>query len=172
MSDAAAVLALLEDAGVVAVVGGGWGVDALIGAQCRDHADLDVVIPAAREASAIAALEAAGFVITTDWRPIRVALCHPDGPEVDLHPVTIGPDGTRVQQGFDGVTYEYPAADITTGTIGGREVRCFSAELQMRLHDGYDPTPTDVADCLRLARATGVPPPASVAASAPDAGSP
>src|SRR6478609_12188126 len=40
-----AVLAVLDAADIEAVVDGGWGVDALLGAQRRSHDDLDLVVP-------------------------------------------------------------------------------------------------------------------------------
>ena len=163
---ACAVLDLIAAAiGEEPIVGGGWGIDALLGRQTRDHGDLDVVVPAATDADVISALQSAGFRITTDWRPIRVALTHPDGAEVDVHPVSVGADGTRIQQGFPGVTYEYPPEDITDGSIDGRAVRCLSASLQMRFHDGYVPTGSDIADCRLLAAATGLPLPATIASA-------
>ncbi len=39
------LLGQLEEAGVQVWVDGGWGVDALIGYQTREHDDLDLVIP-------------------------------------------------------------------------------------------------------------------------------
>jgi len=40
------VLDLADEAGVAPVDRGGWGVDALLGTQTRDHGDLDVAIDA------------------------------------------------------------------------------------------------------------------------------
>ena len=37
----------LERKGAQPCVGGGWGVDALLGRQTRDHSDLDLMLPAA-----------------------------------------------------------------------------------------------------------------------------
>jgi lincosamide nucleotidyltransferase A/C/D/E len=44
--NAVALLRLLDDHDVQVCVGGGWGVDALLGEQTRRHADLDVWVPA------------------------------------------------------------------------------------------------------------------------------
>ncbi|NQV05221.1 amino acid transporter [bacterium] len=154
-ADALDILDTLTSIGADPIVAGGRGIDALIGEQGRDHADIDIAIDAGSEASALDALTDAGYRTSTDWRPIRISLTHPLGPAVDLHPVTIGGDGTRIQQGCDGATFEYPASDITIGTIGGREVACISARLQMRFHEGYEPQEKDIDDCRRLAAATG-----------------
>ncbi|MBT8214918.1 MAG: amino acid transporter [Acidimicrobiia bacterium] len=151
---------LLGEAGIDCVVGGGWGIDALVGHQTRDHADLDVIFKAEHEAAAIDALAAVGFQVTTDWRPIRFAMTHPDGREIDLHPVRPGPDGVLIQEVFDGhVTY--PANEISDGTIGGRRVTCISAALQLRFHDGYEPQEKDRNDVAVLCAATGLEPPSA-----------
>ena len=44
--DATALLGGLAEHGVDACVGGGWAVDALLGTQTREHADLDLWVPA------------------------------------------------------------------------------------------------------------------------------
>jgi lincosamide nucleotidyltransferase A/C/D/E len=138
------------------VVAGGWGVDALVGRQTRAHADLDVAIDGRREAEALAALDAAGYRVATDWRPVRVALRRADGAEVDLHPLRYRQDGSAVQAGLDGASYEYPANGFTTGSIDGRPVRCITADLQAEFHCGYPPRDEDRSDMAALAEATGV----------------
>ncbi|NNC75859.1 MAG: amino acid transporter [Acidimicrobiia bacterium] len=154
------LLNLLEDVGIECVVAGGWGVDALVGRQTRDHGDLDVILPADDESTAIEALTGAGFEISTDWRPIRFAMTHPDGREIDLHPVRQGPAGSMIQEVFEG-HLTYPADEITTGIIDRRLVRCISAALQIRFHDGYEPQEKDRADVATLCAATGLEPPAA-----------
>lgn len=144
--------------GVDCVIGGGWGIDALIGRQTRDHDDLDVIFPAELESVAIDELTGLGFTITTDWRPIRFAMTHPDGREVDLHPVTRSDDGSFVQQVFDG-HLTYPPDDITEGAIAGRSVRCLSARLQLEFHTGYEPRDVDRADVTLLCAELGLIPP-------------
>src|SRR4051794_25159397 len=68
------VLTALEEAGCRFWIAGGWGVDALVGAQTREHRDLDLAIDAAREAGVLAALAGLGYAVETDWRPARVQL--------------------------------------------------------------------------------------------------
>lgn len=51
----------LDAAGVRAWLDGGWGVDALIRHQTRDHEDLDLVIPLPAADAARHALRALGF---------------------------------------------------------------------------------------------------------------
>src|SRR5436305_13032130 len=99
-----AVLDALAAAGCPAWIGGGWGVDALAGRQTRSHRDLDLAIDAAGETAALAALAARGYVVETDWRPVRVEVAAPPGRWVDLHPVAFGADGSGTQAGPDGTS--------------------------------------------------------------------
>jgi lincosamide nucleotidyltransferase A/C/D/E len=41
---AVAIIERLESSGITVRVDGGWGIDALIGAQTRPHGDLDLVV--------------------------------------------------------------------------------------------------------------------------------
>jgi lincosamide nucleotidyltransferase A/C/D/E len=131
----------------VPVVAGGWGIDALVGAQTREHRDLDLLVPAPFVESLVQALEDASFVVTTDWLPVRVELTDsPADRHIDIHPAV--DDGKRGwwQHGFDGARFETPAAALTGGVIGGRRVRCLTAAKQLELHQGYPLGPDDLAD--------------------------
>ncbi len=91
------VLALLRRAEVDVWVGGGWGIDALIGEQTRDHGDLDLMHRQEQEAAAMSTLSEAGFAETLDWRPVRFVVTAPDGREIDLHPLVFADDGSATQ---------------------------------------------------------------------------
>ncbi len=147
------ILAVLREAGIDAWVAGGWGVDALIGAPTREHADLDIAIRQEDEAAALALLLTAGFAIEVDWRPVRVEVAHPDGRRVDVHPLAFAADGTGIQRGFDDATFAYPPGDFVRGTIAGEDVPCISAALQLDFHLGYEPGDKDRADMAALAAA-------------------
>src|SRR3712207_927602 len=75
--EVARVLAGLEAASCSAWIEGGWGVDALVGRQTRQHRDLDLDIDADHEARVLAALTDLGYAIETDRRPTRVELVAP-----------------------------------------------------------------------------------------------
>ncbi len=134
-------------------IGGGWGVDALVGSQSRDHQDLDVSIRAEDEPKVIQLLTEQGFAIVTDWRPTRVALVHPDFGEVDVHPIHFEADGSAWLPGMDGDRFVYPATAFTTGRIDDAAVPCISADLQLSFHLGYEPGTKDRADMTTLADA-------------------
>jgi lincosamide nucleotidyltransferase A/C/D/E len=155
-STALELLRLFERAGIEVWVDGGWGVDALLGEQTRPHADLDVVVPVDDVPRARQLLSDAGFAVLREWLPTALAVRHPDGREVDLHPVTPTADGGGDQELFapDPPFHYGPPA---TGHLDGVEVSCVSAESQLRAHQGYEPQPEDRADVLALATRFGLP---------------
>lgn len=145
------VLDALEAVGCRAWIGGGWGVDALVGRQTRPHRDLDLVADATAQEAALAALEALGYAVETDWRPVRVELGAPGLGWVDLHPMVLDAGGNGVQAGLDGASFGYPAECFVTGTVAGRTVGCLSVARQLEAHTGYRPRDVDLAD-LELLR--------------------
>ncbi|WP_327001976.1 hypothetical protein OHA72_43680 [Dactylosporangium sp. NBC_01737] len=145
------MLDALAAAGCPCWISGGWGVDALVGRQTRPHRDLDLAVDASREADAMRALAALGYTVETDWRPVRVEVVEPGEGRVDVHPVAFDGTGDGRQAGLGGAWFDYPGADLVTGTIAGRPVPCISAGLQLTFHTGYEPRDVDVMD-LRLLR--------------------
>jgi lincosamide nucleotidyltransferase A/C/D/E len=144
------VLDALEHAGARAWVGGGWGVDALVGRRTRDHRDLDLAVAAEDEDAVLAALAPLGFAVETDWRPVRVELRAPGGRWVDLHPVVFDAIGHGRQAGLDGVVFDYPAGCLATGRVGGRAVACLDVDQQLRFHAGYAHRDVDRHDVALL----------------------
>jgi lincosamide nucleotidyltransferase A/C/D/E len=149
------VLDLLAGADVW--IGGGWGIDALLGEQTRPHRDLDLMHRLEQEPRVLDALHAAGFEQTVDWRPIRFVHAHQDGREIDLHPLVFQPDGSARQASPEpDEPFVYPAECFVKGVIEGREVPCLSAEQQVYFHQGYQPTERDRHDMARLRAAFGI----------------
>lgn len=166
MTSAADVLELLDllgAAGVEVWIDGGWGIDALVGEQTREHDDLDVVVRLEQLDAARAALERAGLTLTVDWLPTRCKLGDMRGRGIDLHPVVFRDDGSAWQHGLgDDAPYEYPREGFTgRGRVGGRDVRGLSAEVQLRHHLGYEPGANDRLDMALLRHRLGLelPPP-------------
>jgi lincosamide nucleotidyltransferase A/C/D/E len=160
VSEVLRVLALLRRAGCEVWIGGGWGVDALVGKATREHRDLDVMHRIEQEPLLIKTLEAAGFVEQPDalpGRPVRFVMADPGGHELDLHPLLFNPDGSAVQHAdARGGTFSYPADSFVTGVIGGVQVPCLSAAQQVYFHQGYDPGDRDRHDMAQLREAFGV----------------
>ncbi len=147
-SDVVALLNALADAGVTAWLDGGWAVDALLGEQTRPHDDVDLVVDKEHLAAATSLLETEGYTVLRDDLPSAVAYRHPDGREVDLHPVTRTPDGGGDQAQPDGSTWHY--GPPTTGSIDGHEVPTGDLDTQLRAHVGYPLRDKDRADLAAL----------------------
>ncbi|WP_369214180.1 nucleotidyltransferase domain-containing protein [Streptomyces flavofungini] len=155
--DVLSVLDVLRDADAEVWVGGGWGIDALVGEQTRPHRDLDLMHRGSQESVLTAALAGAGFVETLDWRPVRFVVTDPLGREIDLHPLAFAPDGSAEQASpVRGRPFRYPASSFTTGTIRATRVPCLSAEQQIHFHQGYEPADHDRHDMAQLRRVFGL----------------
>ncbi|MFE5942065.1 nucleotidyltransferase domain-containing protein [Streptomyces sp. NPDC056480] len=151
------VLARLRRAEVDVWIGGGWGIDALIGEQTRHHRDVDLMHRQDHEAAVVAALSEAGFEESLDWRPIRFVVTAPDGREIDLHPLVFADDGSAVQASPEPERpFVYPSSCFVTGTIAGKTVPCLSAEQQVYFHQGYEPSDRDLHDMAHLRRVFGI----------------
>ncbi|MEU8639643.1 aminoglycoside adenylyltransferase [Amycolatopsis sp. NPDC048633] len=152
--DARTVLRVLETLAPAEVwLAGGWGIDALLGRQTREHRDLDLLHRREQEPTVLTALAALGYRETLDLRPVRFVLS--DGrTELDLHPLVFAEDGSAVQAAPDG-TFPYPADCFVTGQVGGVEVPCVSVAQQVFFHQGYAPQPHDLADMRHLREAFG-----------------
>jgi lincosamide nucleotidyltransferase A/C/D/E len=152
-TDLLAVVERLEGAGVRVWLDGGWGVDALVGEQSRDHDDLDVVIALHDAGAAMPALAPLGYTLLVDERPTRFVVRAPDDRRIDVHTVTFDAEGGGIQVLQDGRSWRYPPQGFAgIGRVAGRAVACLSAEVQVLCHLGYEPDEADVHD-LRLLRA-------------------
>jgi lincosamide nucleotidyltransferase A/C/D/E len=140
----------LDQEGLPAWVGGGWGVDALVGRPTRAHQDLDLAVDADQLPAVLALLRSLGFTVAVDWLPVRAELAHADGRRVDVHPVRFAQDGSGVQAGLDGTEFVYPAEGFSRGRIDGRPVRCLSAGQQLAFRQGYEWRDVDRHDVALL----------------------
>jgi lincosamide nucleotidyltransferase A/C/D/E len=155
-SEALRLVGLLGDAGVQSWVDGGWGVDALLGEQTRDHSDLDLVVNREHLDLVNAILGSQGFAVIRDWLPNAIAFRDPAGAEVDLHPVDITGEGGGDQILLDGRTTWHYSPPVQ-GTIGGFPVLCCPVRDQLLCHLGYEPREHDRVDVGLLAERFGVP---------------
>lgn len=145
-----AVLAELRSARCRVWVGGGWGVDALVGRQTRPHRDLDLAVDAEDEQVAVRVLERRGYRVETGWRPVRVELAAAGRGWVDLHPVAFDVRGHGRQADRDGGSFDYPAQAFVVGGLDGVAVPCLSREQQVTFHSGYPPRHVDLHDLQLL----------------------
>ncbi len=121
-------LEALERAGIVVYCMGGWGIDALVGEQCRKHHDLDLIVERQSRDAAIRTLAGLGY---EKWYEQLSDESDPSGDRVvvrdsamrvvDVHPVDL----------------DRANLSIGSGSIAGHPVRCISAEQQFHSHQGF-----------------------------------
>jgi lincosamide nucleotidyltransferase A/C/D/E len=131
------IMEALDALGADPRIAGGWGIDALVGSQSREHRDLDLAIRADVLDVSLEALRSMGYDVTTDWLPVRIELSDATS-HVDLHPVHYERDGSAWQAAPDNARFIYPASGWAAGRVGGRNVICLSAEQQRIFHTGYE----------------------------------
>jgi lincosamide nucleotidyltransferase A/C/D/E len=149
--DVLKVLDALQRAGIRHWVAGGWGVDALVGAETRRHRDLDLMVDADDHVACMATLAGLGYTVETDWLPVRVELVAGGDRWVDVHPVRFDAQGNGLQGDPDGTHFRYPPAGFVVARLGDRDVPCMSAAEQERAHTGYELRPQDEHDLRQLA---------------------
>lgn len=159
------LLELLAAADVVVWLDGGWGVDALLEEELREHDDLDLVVELSDVQPLTAALEAAGYEQVAGDAPKSFVLVDRAGRQVDVHPVVFDDArGGGVQRMEDGREWVYPAAGFSgRGWVAGRPVRCLSPEVQVLVHAGYELTEKDFRELRLLNARFGVEVPAKYA---------
>lgn len=138
---------------------GGWGVDALLGRQTREHHDLDVLVELSMLDRFRERLDDLGFEFRYVWegenrwvdgRPTAFVYAHPDGREIDAHVLRREEDGT--------VAMLWTAPHTLTadglagvGRVNDEAVRCLTAEMQRSAHTGYELPAHHAADMELLA---------------------
>ena len=138
------VLERLDTAGIEWWIDGGWGVDALLGAETRPHDDLDLIVRR-EDVDRLPRLLPEFVRVDEEWWPARLVLRDASGRQVDFHPVAFDERGDGWQELPDGTLDRYPAADLRgSGRIGPRTVRCITPELQLRHHEYSTGSPDDV----------------------------
>ncbi|MGO9877411.1 MAG: nucleotidyltransferase domain-containing protein [Acidimicrobiia bacterium] len=156
--DVLQILDALQRAGLRVWLDGGWGVDALLGVQTREHEDVDVVVELDQLNDVRHAVAPLGFVLAEDHLPTRAVLRSPASTHIDLHPVTFDTNGCGWQKhaGPDGTDCPYPANGFGQGRLLGTTVPCLTPQLQVEHHRGYRPRARDLLDMAALAVAFGL----------------
>jgi lincosamide nucleotidyltransferase A/C/D/E len=157
-ADVVEVVDALELAGIDVWVYGGWGVDALLEEQTRTHDDLDVIIGADSIEASLRVTQGLGFSLMTDELPQGFVVRDATDRRIDFHPVRFRDDGSAIQEMRDGGYWVFSAPGMLgTGLIGGRKIRCLTAEEEaVRATDqpgcaGYEPRQADWRE-MRLLR--------------------
>jgi lincosamide nucleotidyltransferase A/C/D/E len=152
------LLELLDAAGIAVWLDGGWGVDALLERQTREHDDLDLVAELADAGRLTQLFERAGYELVAGGAPKSFVLVDQDGRQVDVHPVVMDEArGGGVYLMDDGREWVYPVAGFAgRGRVAGRDVLCLSPEVQVLVHDGYELTEKDFRELYLLHERFGV----------------
>ncbi len=164
------LIKILNENSIRLWVCGGWGVDALLGEHTRPHHDLDVILLASDVTRLLSLLPQEGFTLKDYWEenrwiihdgehiPTAFYLSDADGDEFDAHALYLDEQGNGI-----------PAWDVTEGfiltwedldgegTIAGVKVPCFTPEMQMRVHSGYELPDRQIPDLEGLHRKFGLP---------------
>jgi len=156
-ADVVEILGWLGAASVDVWLDGGWGVDALVGEQTREHKDLDLIVRDAYVLRVRRALTIHGF-IQVGGVPQHFVLADERGREVEVHPVRFDDQGIGHLLS-EGEPFGHSAeAFAATGGVSGYRVACLSAEAKMSNHPwGYEQGDTDVQDMRLLHDRLGTP---------------
>jgi len=153
------LLGVLGSYGVDACVGGGWGVDALLGEQTREHSDLDLWLVAVDIEPLLVAVAERGVDRILPWpgdRPWNFVLHDGASLRVDLHLYESLTDG-RFHYGGVVNGDVFPMAALGgQGTIAGAAVRCEAPDWAVRWHTEYPPRPVDRHDVSLLCSRFGL----------------
>jgi lincosamide nucleotidyltransferase A/C/D/E len=152
------IVELLNRHDVGVWIDGGWGVDALLGEQTRQHGDLDVAIQAKDLPKMRALLEERGYNDKGEEhaRPWNFILKDQTGHEIDVHAINLDSAGNGIY-GPPENGEMYPASSLHgTGVIAGRQVQCISAEDMVKFHSGYELDQKDFHDVLALCKKFGI----------------
>jgi len=138
---------------------GGWGVDALLGHQTREHEDLDITTSATDRDTYTRAMLALGFSTCRVDNDFNWVMTDGHGRLVDVHLVDFNDttlnDAGRTMYGPHGLPFEVGSLE-GQGTIAGKPVKCETAEFQVRGHITYIPDETDYRDVLALCETFGI----------------
>src|SRR5262249_54397107 len=114
---------------------GGWGVDALLGRQTRQHHDLDVLVELSTLERFRRRLAELGFEFAYVWegenpwigdQPTAFVYAHPDGHEIDTHVVRREADGTFAMLWT--ATHAIASLGLAgLGVVDGCAVRCLTS---------------------------------------------
>lgn len=154
-SDVVELLDFLEGRRIRVWLNGGWGVDALLGHQTREHDDLDITISAADRQTYADAMAELGFTTYRIDNEFNWVLVDGHGRLVDAHLVDLS-ETRRSGEGINiygpaGLPFEVGSLE-GSGEIAGRRVNCETAAFQVRGHTGYTPDEQDYKDVLALCR--------------------
>ncbi len=141
------ILRLATITNVPIILDGGWAVDALLGWQTREHADLDLALDHQHLLKLLDFLSKLGYqhVWRDDQWEHNFVLEDEQGHQVDLHTYITGEFGNVV----GGV--KYPKEALTgKGRLAHMDVACIEAHYLVEFHTGYPLDQNDYQDVRYL----------------------
>lgn len=136
--DLMTVINLLENAGIIYWIDGGWGIDILAGKQTRVHRDIDINFDAQQTEKLLNILSEYGYEVDTDWKPVRIELYSDKYGYLDIHPFVLNEDGTSKQADLEGGWYEFEKDYFDNAVFEGKVIPCISVKGQKIFHTGYE----------------------------------
>ena len=148
--DAIQIIRFLESKDIPVWLVGGWGIDALLGRQTREHKDLDILLLRDDVVRVNELLKKTGYHLKELWSENRqvidivgnlidtaYVLHNAEGFEIDVHAFHF--EGDQVIQDWqDSEGFQITRAGLDhKGSIAGVQVHCISAQLQFLFHKGY-----------------------------------
>ena len=158
-SDVLELLDWIQAHNIEVWLNGGWGIDALLGHQTREHDDLDLTISATDSQAYADAMAKLGFTTSRIDNDFNWVLVDERERVVDVHLVDFGE--TMVTDkgvwiyGPRGLPFEVGSLQ-GSGDISGKRVKCETAEFQVRGHTRYQPDEQDYQDVLALCKAFSI----------------
>jgi len=152
------LLRLLDEAAIPVWLDGGWGVDALLKTQTRQHKDVDIILRVADVPKLLEILGRRGFAIREGAPPNSMVLANGSGLVVDVHAVCFDDDGNGIYRMENEKDWIYPAEGFSgLGVVEDSIVHCLSPTAQVLCHaHGYTPTEKDLRDMQLLQVRFGV----------------
>ncbi len=168
--DARLLYERLTSSGLHAWLNGGWGIDALLGEQTRPHKDLDIIILVDEVVQMRGLLERDGYSLAYLWSeslwvvdaqgikvPTAFVLQDSRDREIDAHAMRLDAQGNGIPEWAHGAELVFSKQDLAAeGMIAGVMVRCFSPEMQVVCHQGYDLPAVHLHDLALLRERFGV----------------
>ena len=156
-ADAVEIISYAEDNGIDIWLDGGWGVDALLEMETREHNDIDLFVEKINGERFIEIIKEQGFVEIKEGYTASSHTVWKDAKDriIDLHLFEFNEQGNLV---FEGDTY--PSSVFSgVGKIGDKVVKCINPQDQVLFHLGYEHDENDAHDVRLLCDRFNIPVP-------------
>lgn len=141
----------LQSQGILVWLSGGWGVDALLRRQTREHKDLDLFVQLDDVVHLRNLLESTGYKLKEFWSenkmaidrlgfetPTAFVLLDAEGRELDLHAIQLDAQGNGIPT-WESKGIMFTKEDLAgEGCLAGYPIHCLSPNMQVFCHRGYE----------------------------------